>query len=262
MNRRVADRLSALILALWAVVLLPGLRGGVQVMKANDLLTPISNMVGLGLVTVIVVAAGYGVAIITGLLLGRSHARLMAFVVGAVSTVSGIFIAATGLIAALVTDRTGAAIVALTCAGGPLLVALGFVGGLELPSFTRSRPRQRRVISAAVPAYSVPAADAQPTPVQASPQAPTSTGDATHDYWIRGVAGPPDRPAPPEPFWSDLSAQGWMGFAVLAGAVLLGAAWIGTRWHQGTHPLAGLGLVALAVWIASRWDARRRRGAR
>ena len=82
MNRRVADRASALIIALWALVLLPALRVGVKVMNANDLLTPVSNMVGLALVTGIVVAAGYGVVIITGLLTGRGQARFMALVLG------------------------------------------------------------------------------------------------------------------------------------------------------------------------------------
>jgi hypothetical protein len=260
MNRRVADRASALILALWAFVLLPALRGGLHVMNANDLLTPISNMVGLGLVAVIFAAGVQGVVIIAGLLLGRDRARLMAVVVGAVSTLSGVYLAATGLVPSLFADATGATIVVLTLAGGPLLVALGFVGGLELPSFAPRGPRSRRFTSRVLAGYALPAT-APATAVPAPAELPASTGNATHDYWIRGVAGS-DRPTPPEPFWSDLSSGGWLLFGLLAGAVLLGAAWVGTRWHHGDHPLAGLGLVALAVWVASQWDSRRRRTTR
>ena len=241
MGRRIGDTLAAPVVALWAVVVLPGWSLAERLMTTNSMLLFVDSFVGLVVLAATAAVTLGAVGIGIGLLTGNESARLAALTVGCVTTVGSLTVTLGGGVPS--TDGNpwvlGGWLLGLV--GGPVVVALIVAGGELLPPPRRRRPAPRTL---------------QPTPVAATPVTATS-----EDYWLQVASRPAPHPSelPDDPFWEDLNAVGWLIFGLCAGAIGLGVYWFGGRWHRGPHPIVGALLIASAIGVGWLMDRARRR---
>jgi hypothetical protein len=244
MERKPEDVLAAAVLCLWAVAVAPGWSPAFRLLSSNDMLAPISGLMGLVAVGTLfaVTAASLGLAV--ALVIGQPVARLQALLFGVMSTLGGLMALASGAATAFAGSRLALGTLLLALVGGVLITVLMLRAGIALP-----RPKPRRGFP-------------QPWSRPPTPEAPSGaggTGPFGDDYWVRSH-GPGSRRPPPAaaPFWEDLGGSGWVLFLVLAAGVLLGGYWFGGRWHRGPHPVPGFLLLVSSMAGALWMDWRRR----
>lgn len=245
MRAKTTDLAAAAVIALWAIVALPGWALAGRLLTGDEsMLMLIDGLVGLVVfgATAVITVGALGLAV--GLVVSSAKARLQALVVGCVTSVGAL----TTTLGGGVPSASGSYWLLggwlLGLVGGPVIVALILSGGELLPP-----PRRRHRAPTSLPSTST----APPTP--APPTPPTS-----ENYWLQVAARPAPHPSelPDEPFWADLNTAGWLMVGLCAGAIVLGGYWFGGRWHRGPHPVAGFLLIGTALGVAWAMDRARK----
>lgn len=242
MRAKTGDLVAAPIVALWAIVALPGWGTAGRLMTGNSMLLFIEPFVGLVLLTAVVFITFTALGLAVGLVIGSDRVRLQALALGMATGLSGLCYPLVGQMSTVTGHRWALGTWLLATFGGPIIVAAIVSGGELLPPPRRRRP-------------------APPTLAVASSTPVTATAE---DYWVQVASRPAPAPAdlPNEPWWADLDAAGWILFGLCVSAILLGVYWLGGRWRSGPHPAAGFLLIASAIGIGWGMDRARKRARR
>lgn len=237
MRARTGDLVAAPIVALWAIVVLPGWGAAGRLMSSNSMLILIEGIAGLVLFSAVMLVTFLALGVSIGLVMGSDRVRLQALIIGVVTGLGGLCYPLVGQMSLVTGHRWALGTWLLATFGGPIIVASIVSGGELLPP-----PRRRR-----------PAPPVQ----QATPRV-TATAE---DYWVQVASRPAPSPTdlPDEPWWVDLDTAGWILVCLCVGAILLGVYWLGGRWRSGPHPIGGFLLIAIAIGVGWGMDRARKR---
>lgn len=124
MSTKPADLLSAVVVSLWAVLMLPMWRPALRLLD-DDFLWFIGPMIGLVVLVILTTVTAGALAVSVGVLLGDDRSRLFAVIIGMVTFMGGLSMLATSGATALTQDTHTLLMFLLGFVGGPVLVVAG-----------------------------------------------------------------------------------------------------------------------------------------